>query len=90
MLSEVLKPVGTLIIIIVAEFLILFFNLNNIYERNAFKVSINNQELYVYYSEQYRSVIFPFLLDARNSVHSPNAVTPVINKVEYSEKWNSI
>lgn len=85
MLSEVLKPVGTLIIIIVAEFLILFFNLNNIYERNAFKVSINNQELYVYYSEQYRSVIFPFLLDARNSIHSPNAVTPVINKVEYSE-----
>ena len=84
MLSEVFKPIGKLIIIGIIEFFILFFNLNNIYDRNAFKVSINNQKLYVYYSEQYRSVIFPFLLDARNSIHSPNAVTPVINEIKYS------
>lgn len=83
MLSEIFKPIGKLIIIAFVEFIILFFNLNNRYDRNAFKIKINNHEMYAYYAEQYRSVIFPFLLDSRNSIHSPNSIQPVINEIPY-------
>jgi hypothetical protein len=86
MLSEIFKPIFKLFMICLAEFMILMFNLNNQYYNDAFKVTVNNQDIYVEFYEQYRRVLIPLLLDARNGTSGNNETSTYVNRIKFNPK----
>lgn len=85
MVNEMFKPLRNLLIAIIIILLILLFNFNNKYYSNTFKVTINNNEVYVQYYEKYKRGIIPFIVGTVNSQHSSNEVTPIVNDITYNK-----
>ena len=86
-LEQIFKPILQSIMFLLILFLVLFFNLSNKYFRNSFSISLNEQPLYVYYKEDYRRMLIPILLDAKNHIESGNSIEPKINELELSDKY---
>ncbi len=87
MLNEMFKPLRNLLIIVIVIFSLLLFNFSNKYYSNTFKVTINNNDIYVQYYEKYKRGIIPFVMGTVNSQHSSNDVTPIVNNISYSEPF---
>lgn len=87
MLNEMLKPVRNIIIILVVVFLFFMFNFNNKYYSNVFKVTLNDNDLYLHYYEQYNRGIIPFLLGTSNGINdTSNEIEKVVNEIPYNKK----
>jgi hypothetical protein len=84
MLGEMLKPLRNLLIIVTTLFILLLFNFNSKYYSNTFKVTINNQDIYVCFYEHYNRGLIPFILGTFNSKGDlSNEVSPIVNNINF-------
>jgi hypothetical protein len=86
MLSEMFKPFIKMLLIGMVIFMLLSFNWNNVYYKNAFKVTMNDKELYVHYYEKYKRGLIPLILGIESNYESSNEVNPIVNEINYNDK----
>lgn len=87
MLSEMLKPLRNLLMLSIILFILLLFNVSNKYYSNTFKITVNNQDIYVQYYERYKRGLIPLIFGTFNSKELSNDVTPIVNNVEFTKPF---
>jgi hypothetical protein len=86
MLSEMFKPFVKMLLLGMVIFMLLSFNWNNTYYKNAFKVTMNDKELYVHYYEKYKRGLIPLILGTESNYESSNEVAPIVNEINYNNE----
>lgn len=85
-IGEIFKPLKNIFLVLLILFTLLLFNVSNKYYHDAFAVCLNDKPLYVYYYEQYRRGLIPFLFGAEGGQQSSsNDIIPVVNELKYDD-----